>query len=75
MKTIYVTENKARTIEKVKAKHPLIFMSADRTEDAQRSPLVKFQAQKGESIAYILSPEEFAALSEAMLKTAIVVRE
>jgi hypothetical protein len=35
METIYVTENKARTIEKVKTKHPLIFMSADRTEEAK----------------------------------------
>lgn len=75
MNTIYVTENKARTIEKVKTKHPLIFMSADRTEEAKRSPLVRLQSQKGESIAYVLSPAEFAALPESAIAGAKVVRD
>ena len=75
MKTIYVTENKARTIEKVKAKHPLIFMSADRSEEGKRSALVRPHAQHCESIAYVLTPAEFAALPESAIAGAKVVRE
>jgi hypothetical protein len=75
MKTIYVTENKARTIEKVKNKHPLIFISADRTEEAKRSPLVRPHAQNSESVAYVLTPAEFAALPESAIAGAKVVRD
>ena len=75
MKTIYVTENRARTIERVKDKHPLIFVSADRTEEAKKPPLVRLQQQKGESIAYVLTPAEFAALPESAIAGAKVVRE
>jgi hypothetical protein len=75
MNTIYVTENKSRTIEKVKTKHPLIFISADRTEEDKQPQLVRFQSQKGESVAYVLTPAEFAALPESAIAGVKVVRD
>jgi hypothetical protein len=77
MKTIYVTENKTRTIEKVKARHPLIHtsLSQDSPKTPKKPPLVRLQSQNSDRIAYVLTPAEFAALPEGAIAGAKVVRE
>jgi hypothetical protein len=77
MKTIYVTENKARTIEKVKARHPLIHtsLSLDSPKTPKKPPLVRPHTQNSDRIAYVLSPAEFAASPELAIAGAKVVRD
>jgi hypothetical protein len=72
--TIYVTENKARTIEKVKAKHPQIHTSLGQTQIKQPQ-LVRSEPQHRDRIAYVLTPAEFAALPESAIAGAKVVRD
>lgn len=74
LKTIYVTKNKEKTIDKYRNKHPLIFTALNHAGN-QSLGLIRTQRHQKQNIAFVLSPEEFAALSEAMLKNAIVLRE
>jgi hypothetical protein len=74
VKTIYVTKNKAKIIHAVKSKHHLIYTTLN-YRDREGLSIVRTPSHPKENIAFVLSPEEFEALPDAVLKGAKVVRE
>jgi hypothetical protein len=74
VKTIYVTKDKTKVIHTVKNKHHLIYTALN-YRDREGLSIVRTPSHPKESIAFVLSPEEFAALPDGALKGAKVVRE
>ncbi len=74
VKTVYVTKDKAKVIHTVKNKHHLIYTTLN-YKDNEGLSIVRTPSHPKENIAFILSPEEFAALPASALKGAKVVRE
>ncbi len=74
VKTIYITKDKTKVIHTVKNKHHLIYTALN-YRDHEGLSIVRTPRHPKENIAFILSPEEFAALPDGALKGAKVVRE